>query len=71
MGPCYIHEKGQEYIVRDGEMPDGFCSGAWVAIYSHIRMLLMGGNMPGTEEEIAIGSCNDGLRPVVFKIERI
>ena len=71
MGPCYIHEERQEYVVRDSEMPEGFCSGAWVAIYPHVRRLLMGGNMPGTEPGIALGSCNDGLRPVVFKIERL
>ena len=71
MGPCYIHDEGQEYIVRNGEMPAGFCSAAWTAIYPHIRLLVMGGNMPGTEPGIALGSCNDGLRPVVFKIERI
>ena len=71
MGHCYIHHEGQEYTVTEGEMPEGFCSGAWVAIYPHVRMLLMGGNMPGTEPGIALGSCNDGLRPVVYKIERI
>ena len=71
MGPCYMHNKGDEFIVHEGEMPGGFCSGAWVAIYPHVRMLLMGGNMPGTKAGIALGSCNDGLRPVVFKIERV
>ena len=71
MGVCHILEDGQEFIVREGDMPEGFCSGAWVAIYPHIRMLTLGGNMPGTKEGIALGSCNDGLRPVVFKIERI
>jgi len=71
MGPCYMHEVGQEFIVREGEIPKGFCIGAWVAIYAHIRLLMMGGNMPGTRPGIALGSCNDGLRPVIFKIERI
>ncbi len=71
MGPCYMHKAGQEFTVRNGEMPAGFCSSAWAAIYPHVRMLLMGGNMPGTEAGIALGSCNDGLRPVIFKIERI
>ena len=71
MGVCHMLEDGQEFIVREGDMPEGFCSGAWVAIYPHIRMLTLGGNMPGTKEGIALGSCNDGLRPVVFKIERI
>lgn len=71
MGPCYMHNVGQEFIVLLGEKPDGFCSGAWVAIYPHVRLLMMGGNMPGAEKGLALGSCNDGLRPVVFKIERI
>ena len=71
MGPCYMHEAGQEFIVREGGLPEGFCSGAWVAIYPHIRLLMMGGDMPGTKPGVALGSCNDGLRPVIFKIERI
>jgi len=32
---------------------------------------MMGGNMPETESGIALGSCNDELRPMVFKIERL
>ena len=71
MGECTIHQIGQEYLVHEGEMPDGFCSGSWAAIYPHVRMLLMGGNMPGTESGIVLAACNDGLRPVVYKIERI
>ena len=70
MRQCHVVEDGQEFIVHEMEMPEGFCSGAWTAIYPHLRMLAFGGNMPGTEEGIALGSCNDGLRPVVFKIER-
>jgi len=71
MGPCYIHREEQEFLVKGGEKPEGFCSGAWVAIYPHIRLLVMGGDMPGVEPGLALGSCNDGLRPVVFKIERV
>jgi uncharacterized repeat protein (TIGR04076 family) len=71
MGKCYMLEDGQEFTVHEVEMPEGFCSGACTAIYPHIRMLAFGGNMPGTEEGLALGSCNDGLRPVVFKIERV
>jgi uncharacterized repeat protein (TIGR04076 family) len=70
MGPCYIHKQGQTYKVHEGEKPENFCSAAWAAIYPHIRLLMMGGNMPGREQGIALGSCNDGLRPVVFKLER-
>jgi len=71
MGPCYMHTVGQEFLLCDGEKPEGFCSGAWVAIYPHIRLLVMVGNMPGAREGFALGSCNDGLRPVVFQIERV
>ena len=71
MGRCHMLGDGQEFTVHEVEMPEGFCSGAWTAIYPHIRMLAFGGNMPGTEEGIALGSCNDGLRPVVFKIDRV
>jgi len=70
-GPCHMLKVGQEFTVRNGEMPAGFCSGAWVAIYPHVRMLLMGGNMPGAKAGITLGSCNDGLRPVIFMVERI
>jgi uncharacterized repeat protein (TIGR04076 family) len=71
MDRCGWFEDGQEIKVKHLEVPEGFCSGAWTAIYPHIRMLAFGGNMPGTEEGIAVGCCNDGLRPVIFKIERV
>lgn len=71
MGKCYMIEDRQEFTVKDGDMPEGFCSSAWTAIYPHLRMLIFGGDMPGTEPGIAIGACSDGLRPVVFKIERM
>jgi len=64
MSQCHVVEDGQEFIVHEMEMPEGFCSGAWT------RARAFGGNMLGTEKGIALGSCNDGLRPVVFKIER-
>jgi uncharacterized repeat protein (TIGR04076 family) len=71
MAQCGWFEDGQEIEVEKLKVPEGFCSGAWTAIYPHLRMLAFGGNMPVTEDGIAIGCCNDGLRPVVFKIERV
>ena len=51
-----------------------FCSEAWDAISRYIYTGLQGGSiMKGwmREENTMICCCNDGTRPVIFKIERI
>ncbi|MGD8505451.1 MAG: TIGR04076 family protein [Candidatus Bathyarchaeota archaeon] len=70
---CGVYKDGQEFIVgEDVKMPDGFCSGAWHAIYCNVRTLAFGGNLPWYREKgVAVNCCTDGLRPVVFKLERI
>lgn len=73
--PCPMHTIGQTFYA-DYAKPDRFCDEAWKAIYQYVFALSHGaGNgvfyygdwikTPG----IAICSCNDGLRPVIFKIE--
>ncbi|UCH37510.1 MAG: TIGR04076 family protein [Candidatus Bathyarchaeota archaeon] len=53
-------------------MPEGFCTSAWNSIYGSIRTLSFGGNFPWFKENgIAINCCIDGLRPVIFKLERV
>ncbi len=71
--PCGIYEDGQEYILEEKlGMPEGFCPSAWQTIYHNIRTLGFGGNLPYFQEEgVAISCCSDGIRPVIFKIERI
>jgi uncharacterized repeat protein (TIGR04076 family) len=74
--PCPMLKKGQTFTA-DYAKPDGFCDEAWKAIYQYVFALAHGaGNdifyygdwirKPG----IAICSCNDGLRPVIFKLEQ-
>lgn len=81
-GPCPIFEVGQEFILERGNgrddfmhMLDGkFCSEAWDAISRYIYAGLQGGSiMEGwtNDEKMMIACCNDGTRPVIFKIERI
>jgi uncharacterized repeat protein (TIGR04076 family) len=37
-----------------------------------VRTLFYGGELPHHEEgDVAVNCCTDGLRPVIFKIERI
>jgi len=73
MVPCDIYKDGQEIIVgEDLRMPEGFCPSAWQTIYHNIRTLGFGGNLPYFDEKgVAVSCCSDGLRPVIFKIERI
>ena len=71
MKPCPYYHDGQEFIVDKG-MPEGFCESAWRTIYTSVDVLKNGGNFPYFNEKgISITCCNDGLRPVVFKVERI
>lgn len=72
MVPCSIYEEGQELLVEDLSMPEGFCPSAWRAIYHNVRTLGYGGELPFHDEgNVAVNCCTDGLRPVVFKIERL
>ncbi|MFR5864996.1 MAG: TIGR04076 family protein [Acutalibacteraceae bacterium] len=51
-----------------------FCSEAWDCISRYIYAALQGGAiMHGwtNDDKVMIACCNDGTRPVIFKIERI
>jgi len=72
VGACEIFKNGQKFIVEDLKMPKGFCTSAWVSIYGNVRLLGFGGNLPWFKEKgVAVNCCIDGLRPVIFKLERI
>lgn len=72
MGACELFKEGQEFTVDGFQMPKGFCTSAWVSIYSNVRLLTFGGDLPWFKEKgVAVNCCIDGLRPVIFKLERI
>lgn len=72
IGKCELFRDGQEFIVEKGRMPQGFCGSAWHTIYPNVRTLTFGGDLPFHKEtDTAINCCQDGLRPVVFKLQRI
>lgn len=75
LGPCPMMKAGQIFY-GDHAKPQGFCDEAWKAIYQYVFALAHGAGdnvfyygdwirKPG----VAICSCNDGLRPVIFKLE--
>ena len=77
-GPCEFFKEGQEFIVENEDffrlMHGKFCAEAWDYISRYVYAALQGGSiMSGwsKDENVMIACCNDGTRPVVFKLERI
>ena len=74
IGACPMLKEGQVFYA-DYAKPQGFCDEAWKAVYQYVFTLAHGvkdvfyyGDWirePGT----AVVCCNDGLRPVIFKLE--
>ena len=75
LAACHMLREGQVFLA-DYAKPEGFCDEAWKAVYPDIFAFAHGGpeglfdyghwiRKPG----VAICSCNDGLRPVLFKLE--
>ena len=72
---CPMMKEGDVFMA-DYAKPEGFCDKAWKAIYQYVFALAHGAGSdlfyygdwirkPG----VAIVSCNDGLRPVIMKLE--
>ena len=72
---CPMLRAGQVFYA-DYAKPDGLCDEAWKAIYQYVFALAHGAGEELfyfgdwiREKGVAICSCNDGLRPVIFKLE--
>lgn len=72
---CPMLSEGQVFHA-DHAKPDGLCDEAWKAIYQYVFALAHGADKQLfyygdwiREPGVAICSCNDGLRPVIFKLE--
>ncbi len=75
LSTCPFHKAGQVFYA-DYAKPDGLCDEAWKAIYQYVFALAHGAQEQLLyygdwikEKGVAICSCNDGLRPVIFKLE--
>ena len=72
---CPMMNEGEVYYA-DYAKPENFCDEAWKAIYQYVFALAHGideiwyyGDWIKTPG-VAIVSCNDGLRPVIKKLEK-
>ena len=64
--PCGRLSVGQEFVsINRWDPPEGFCVWAWRDLIPVIQSYHEGRDHP------SIQCCTDGLRPVIFKLERI
>lgn len=85
-GECPCFAVGEEFLFERADGHDDFwhfgrdrdpkfpCAEAWDCISRYIYTALAGGAiMKGwtADERVMVACCNDGTRPVVFKIERL
>jgi len=69
--PCPEHKVGQVFYFEE-KVPEGFCTFAWDAIWPFVMALSRYGNFPYYEDPgVAVISCPDGLRPVIFMLELV
>ena len=78
VGACPLFKVGDTFLFEGDNfwrMLDGkFCSEAWDCISRYVYSALQGGSIMNgwtNDEKMMIACCNDGTRPVIFKIERI
>ena len=80
-GPCPFYHVGNEFVFYRYADEDTFwtmgrgsqCGEAWDCISRYIYTALQGGSIMRhwtNDERMMIACCNDGTRPVIFKIER-
>jgi uncharacterized repeat protein (TIGR04076 family) len=68
---CERFELAQEFISK-GDCPEGFCAWAFADIQRDITHLRLGGDFPWMKQRgTSLSCCTDGVRPVIFKLERI
>lgn len=70
---CTYNTVGQTFISNGWQKPRGLCDNAWKAMQEYVMTLAHGGKnfFDGwlKDENMAIIACNDGTRPVIFKVE--
>ncbi|MFC2079473.1 TIGR04076 family protein [Candidatus Bipolaricaulota bacterium] len=70
---CPVFADGQEFVFDDWPTkPEGFCDMAWQAIYTGATLCWFDADLATiTVPNTWIACCPDGLRPVVFTVERV
>ncbi|MFX0061884.1 MAG: TIGR04076 family protein [Candidatus Hermodarchaeota archaeon] len=68
--PCQFFEEGQEFITNSFTRPEEFCGWAWRDLTVRFTKFdLVDEDWP--EPGMTYVACGDGLRPVIFKLEKL
>lgn len=69
---CTAFQEGQEFVLDGLTQPEGFCGWAWCDLHKVVLALNSGASFTPfmKEDNVLISCCTDGIRPVVFKVER-
>ena len=81
-GKCPFFNVGDTFVQKRTAQQDDFyhlmngrfCGEAWDAVSRYVYAALQGGSIMRNwtnDDRMMIACCNDGTRPVIFKIERI
>ena len=72
---CPRHKEGETIIIENGEKPEELCEEAWAAFGRYAFAMAHGTEIFWkdwiSKKNLTVNSCNDGLRPVIFKMECI
>lgn len=71
-GPCEQLKEGDVFYTSGPfgvDMPEGFCKPAWAAIQTYAAVLASGGKVY-SRDDVHVTACPDGVRPVLFRMER-
>ena len=71
-GLCPVMKEGDVFTTGGmfgNSKPEGFCEYAWQAVQIIASTLAGGGKVFG--EDYNIACCNDGIRPVILKLEAV
>ena len=69
---CAAYKEGQEFLCRNVEKPEGFCSWAWAAVQEKVVFLALGHDFRWIRKKgVEVVSCADGPHSVLYKLERI
>ncbi len=70
--PACGHEVGEEFIMDHHlDRPEGLCGRAWQDLYTTLMVYFNGGDYEFPAPGYTYQPCGDGLKPVVFKIEKM
>ena len=67
---CYVFDEGEEFLIENLEKPEKFCGWGWKTVVKDLELLDSGEDVTWSEPGVMYSSCTDGIRPVVFKLER-